>query len=627
MKNKPSIAGKSLVFNILFILVNLTGLTFLLFGYHDAFENSALLLKITGYLLFILGLAAIGIFNGWLMFSYFSRVLVGGLFIVSGLIKANDPKGFSYKLEEYFEDGALAYRVKELFGLETFSLEFLINYALIISVIICILEIVLGVLAIIGSKIKLTTWLMLLMMVFFTLLTWHTSVCDPNTEFRDVDVYSLDSSIAEIKMRAAERSESVEVLSKDTKSVTIAEMKRPQCVDDCGCFGDAMKGSVGRSLSPKESLWKDLILLYLVVIIFISRRKIKPNTVKENTIMIFSSIVFIAIFSWLFSWSFPIWFGLGAIFLALWAKKTGGKLFGNDWIAILLVVLLSLLFVTYVLMYRPIKDYRPYHEGSDLKERMSDGQDGVYETIFIYHNKKTGEDKKFTQEEFNASKIWEDKETWEWKETKTKTIEEAILPSITDQFNPKADVSSLTGTERNFSEITQKIKENQAEYVDVINKETGDRYPQLLEDFWIDDWDTSQYAIGDTLLRLSEAVDEISLLDYILESDQIILVLSRDLKKANFSRIARFKEIKENAEKNNIPMLLITTNSKEEIIKFREQYELDIPTLLNDETELKAITRSNPTLMVLQNGVVKGKFAFRSTPSWKWLSENILMLP
>ena len=35
------------------------------------------------------------------------RILVGSLFIVSGLIKANDPLGFSYKLEEYFAESAL----------------------------------------------------------------------------------------------------------------------------------------------------------------------------------------------------------------------------------------------------------------------------------------------------------------------------------------------------------------------------------------------------------------------------------------------------------------------------------------------------------------------------------------
>ncbi|GAB1462046.1 hypothetical protein [Pedobacter sp.] len=33
----------------------------------------------------------------------FSKWFVGILFIFSGLIKANDPLGFGYKLQEYFE--------------------------------------------------------------------------------------------------------------------------------------------------------------------------------------------------------------------------------------------------------------------------------------------------------------------------------------------------------------------------------------------------------------------------------------------------------------------------------------------------------------------------------------------
>ncbi|MFT5480917.1 MAG: hypothetical protein ACI9NN_001885, partial [Bacteroidia bacterium] len=32
----------------------------------------------------------------------FSRVLVALVFILSGLLKLNDPTGFSYKLDEYF---------------------------------------------------------------------------------------------------------------------------------------------------------------------------------------------------------------------------------------------------------------------------------------------------------------------------------------------------------------------------------------------------------------------------------------------------------------------------------------------------------------------------------------------
>ena len=35
------------------------------------------------------------------------QFLVGGLFIFSGLVKMNDPVGFSFKLEEYFSESVL----------------------------------------------------------------------------------------------------------------------------------------------------------------------------------------------------------------------------------------------------------------------------------------------------------------------------------------------------------------------------------------------------------------------------------------------------------------------------------------------------------------------------------------
>ena len=364
-----TVQGKSLIFNALFILLNITGLTFLVLGYHPNFLESALVLKIIGYLLMLSTLVAVYVFQGWTLFGYVARVLVGGLFIVSGLIKANDPIGFAYKLEEYFEDGALAYRVKDIFGWETFTLEFLIPYALTFSILICIVEIVLGVLAIIGVRIKLTAWLMLLMMVFFTLLTWHTKECDPHTTFRDVDTYDLNSSIAQIKIAEAPNNERIEILKQDASTVTIAEIKKPQCVEDCGCFGDAMKGSIGRSLTPAESFWKDIVLLYFVLLIFLVRGVYKPNTTKENVLLIAASAVFILFFSWLFTWYFPVFFGLTSILLALWIRRAGGKLLGNDLGTMLLLTLLSSAFVAYVMMYRPVRDYRPYHHGSNLSDQ------------------------------------------------------------------------------------------------------------------------------------------------------------------------------------------------------------------------------------------------------------------
>ena len=624
LKNKnKNIEGKSLVFNVLCIILNLLGLTFLVFGYHPYFESSALGFQITGYSLFILSLVAIYLFEGWLLFAYLARILVGGLFIVSGLIKANDPKGFAYKLEEYFEDGALAYRVKELFNWESFSLEFLIDQALMLSVIICILEILLGALIILGRKVRLASWLMVAMMVFFTLLTWHTKECDPNSTFTDIDNYALENPVAQAKIPQAEHDEQITIVEKTATHVTIREVKKPQCVDDCGCFGDAMKGSIGRSLTPAESYWKDIVLLYLVVILFISRRKITPNTLRENTVLIFLSLLFVTLFAYIFSWGFPILFALIILLLALWIRKTGGKILGNTFGMTSLILVISGLFVTYVLMYRPLRDYRPYHVGSDLVERMNDGKEGVYKNIIIYKNKATGKDTTLTELDQSTEHIWGKPEQWEFVERTTKTVKAGRLPSI-QQFNPAIAVDQMTNTERNFDYISQKIKENREKYVDIIEKESGNRYPQPLSDFYIEDWDTSEYVIGDTIMRLPETFNEVSLKDYILQQDQIILIISKDLQKGNFNRIEQLKEIANKAYEKDIDMIMITASGSDEIEAFRASQELDIPTLQNDEIEIKAITRSNPTLMVLKNGVVKGKYAFRSTPSWKWLVKNVL---
>jgi hypothetical protein len=62
---------------------------------------------------------------------------VGLLFIFSGLIKANDPLGFSYKLEEYFE---------------VFHMTFLNGFALSMAIMLCALEMILGFALLVGAR-------------------------------------------------------------------------------------------------------------------------------------------------------------------------------------------------------------------------------------------------------------------------------------------------------------------------------------------------------------------------------------------------------------------------------------------------------------------------------------------
>lgn len=140
-----------------------------------------------------------------------SRFLVGGLFIFSGLIKLNDPIGTAIKMEEYFEVFA------EDFG--SFFAIF-IPWALPIAMIMIVLELALGVAILIYYRMNLTTWVLLLLMVFFTFLTGYSAILNK--------------------------------------------------VTDCGCFGDAIK------LTPWESFWKDVFLMVFVLHLFWHRRRFDP---------------------------------------------------------------------------------------------------------------------------------------------------------------------------------------------------------------------------------------------------------------------------------------------------------------------------------------------------------------
>lgn len=88
------------------------------------------------------------------------RILVGLLFIFSGLIKINDPLGFSYKLEEYFE---------------VFHITFLNGFALSLAVILCSLEIILGFALLIGVRAVSVAWGLLLLIIFFAFLTFYSA--------------------------------------------------------------------------------------------------------------------------------------------------------------------------------------------------------------------------------------------------------------------------------------------------------------------------------------------------------------------------------------------------------------------------------------------------------------------
>lgn len=157
-------------------------------------------------------------------FLWVLRVIVGGLFIFSGLIKVNDPVGTAIKLEEYFD--VFSNDIAGFFS-------YLKPFALELGIFLVVVEVVLGVMLIVGVKSRFTVWALGLMILFFTFLTFYSAYFNK--------------------------------------------------VTDCGCFGDAIK------LTPWESFYKDLILLVLISILFLFQMdlpKTSPVWAKGFTIVV-----------------------------------------------------------------------------------------------------------------------------------------------------------------------------------------------------------------------------------------------------------------------------------------------------------------------------------------------------
>ncbi len=623
MSQPITFEGRSFFFNLLFVVVNLMGLSLVVMGFHDNFEDYKMVLICSGTAVILITSFLLLIFQGRLLMAGFSRIIVGSLCIVSGLVKANDPIGFSYKLEEYFEDGALAYRIKEMFGMPAFSLEFLIDFALVLSVIICVIEIVLGVLLIIGGKIKIVTYFTLFMMLFFTFLTWHTANCDASKKFVDRDTYSMSDPMAILKIEELKVNKEVTIHSKTADYLVVDELKSPQCVSDCGCFGDALKGSVGRSLTPKESLWKDLILLYLVIWIFVTQWIILPNTRKQNLISAISSLIIISFFSWVFGWFFPVFFGILVLLGALWIVRAGGKLFGNYFGSVIIVTIISCCFIAYVLLNEPVKDYRPFAVGSNLYTNMHNGKVGIFESILVYKNKKSGKIVEFSADskEFKGIKDWDN---WKFIRMSTKIIRDTQLPSIND-FDPIIGLSEIGKEELKMKFIQNELKNRTTPGLKVMDIANQSTFDISIEEYNLTDYPVENYSIQDTIEVEKSAVSDISIKDFILKSPQIMIVFSKSLKTANFNEIAKFKSIQMNCEKKGIPFIIVCSASRSDINEFRTKYAFNVPVFVNDEKTIKAVSRSNPSLLVLKHGVVKGKYPHRSLPSFSWLNEHILL--
>jgi len=154
-----------------------------------------------------------------------SRLLVALVFLFSGFVKGVDPLGTAYRIEDYFI---------------AFGMDWANPLSLFLSIFLCAVEFTLGAALLFNLRLKYLAWPLMLMMVFFTVLTLNDALYNP--------------------------------------------------VPDCGCFGDALK------MTNWETFYKNVVLIILVAIIFFYRDKYQSMFLPR--IDYFAIMVIFAMFSY-----------------------------------------------------------------------------------------------------------------------------------------------------------------------------------------------------------------------------------------------------------------------------------------------------------------------------------------
>ena len=323
----------------------------------------------------------------------FLQNFVGTLFIFSGFVKAVDPMGTSIKMHEYFE---------------AMHIEFFNPISTPLTVAMLVAELTLGVALLAGFKPKVTTSLLLLLNVFFLLLTGYTylSGYEPNNAFFFVSItaFALICFGAIIEHDRARLWTlgagfvivviTLFLMRYTTRLFThpfdITKMK----VTDCGCFGDFIK------LKPWETFYKDVVLTIMAFILAIRYRYVKPSlpmaTRNGLTYVVLAGSFFFCLYN--FVWN------------------------------------------------EPVIDFRPYAIGSDLNLNRTALKPERRDMVFVYKNKKTGVPKEFTMANMSDTTcdLVRHSDDWEFKERKDVILDEGIPARITNLFIHDANNDDVT---------------------------------------------------------------------------------------------------------------------------------------------------------------------------------------
>jgi uncharacterized membrane protein YphA (DoxX/SURF4 family) len=493
------------------------------------------------------------------------RVLVGLLFIFSGLIKSNDPTGFSYKLDEYFsvfsaeleakQDSVYA-TVTTLDGSTTLRVPITVStttYPLVTTT-TAWKEIPLGP-EVEGS-------------VYFadaSISLDGKEIYTTSLNAEDSNKVVLDAQIYYGVKGDELGSEKISFISFESKSKTI-DIDVSQYIKPNSWMVDAFQGMRPYALALAIFLCVLEIVLGIALLIGWS-----PKLVVTLLIVLIIFFTFLTGYSAYFNkvtdcgcfgdaikltpWeSFykDIILSISIFFIAMgikYIKPVFSKPFAVKTLTVF--TLLSVGFSMYCWHYLPVKNFLKFKKGNNIM-RLAVVPEGapsdVYENIFIYA--KDGVNEEFT------------------------------LAQMSDRD----------------------LKAEGYEFVDRTDKLISKGYEPEIHDFKImDETRNSDYA------------DDF----FANDSTFKILIVMNELQNANIESMKELKTIIKICKKEGIAIYPLTASKSEMVEEFRHEHQLDIPFYYGDKTNLKSIIRSNPGVVLFDGNVVKKNWPSTRLPSEK----------
>lgn len=460
----------------------------------------------------------------------FAQSFAGILFLFSGWVKAVDPLGTAFKMEDYFAEFHTTFS-ETAFSFMAPLFPFLSGYSTLFAIAMIIFEILLGIMLLLGDRPKTTAWLFFLLVLFFTFLTGFTYLTGYVPSDANFFTFSAWGEYKASNMR----------------------------VTDCGCFGDFIK------LEPRISFFKDVFLM-IPALYFLLAPKQMHTFLSQKTRNI-----------------------------SLWAA-TG----------------FLLLYCTYNFYWdEPHVDFRPFKNGTNVAEVRKVEQEAaaaVQVVAMKMKNKKTGEIREVPYAEYmkNVAALTE-----EWETVEQLRTEPAIKPTKISEFG----VTDFTDS-------------------DMIDTYLANPKPHLM---------IPVYKAKYTAVPAVRTVK-----DSIFVTDTIPVAGFQD----SVSLERRFTEVKtrqedyyqivwdaafvdlfkkkilplwEEASKDGAEMSVVISGiDAEKAASLAKETGLNVPYYTADEKMIKTMIRSNPGVMLWQNGVMVHKWHIKKLPAWKEIRAEFL---